>query len=304
MSLESLLSESVEPCAKTVSRISSGIQENGEVFPVVIGRDGNVLSGTRRAFAAKSIGMESVPVIKFNDLSKSSQRVGIKDVVCEDCGYEWYVRKDTSPSCCGRCASKRGGRAASKVLKERVKMIGCKACGKDIPERLGYDHCSVSCRKKSTWIDRSCMGCESVFQVRKSALSGKTNASGNFCTRACYNKWMSKPEMTTGRGSRWNAIRTETVKRHPFCAVCASDRNLEVHHIVPFRLTQDNTSKNLIPLCRSCHRKVEGDTMELESVLNDVEDVFKIMSKILRAASSRSAIIYKHWADETKRDRS
>jgi hypothetical protein len=38
---------------------------------------------------------------------------------------------------------------------------------------------------------------------------------------------------------------------------------LDVHHIVPFRLTQDNRQVNLLPLCKRCHKVVE-------CVLNDV----------------------------------
>ena len=38
---------------------------------------------------------------------------------------------------------------------------------------------------------------------------------------------------------------------------------MDVHHIVPFRITHDNRQVNLIPLCKRCHKYVE-------SVLNDV----------------------------------
>ena len=39
--------------------------------------------------------------------------------------------------------------------------------------------------------------------------------------------------------------------------------HLDVHHIVPFRITHDNRQANLIPLCKKCHKRVE-------SILNDV----------------------------------
>ncbi|MBL4558033.1 MAG: HNH endonuclease [Rhodobacteraceae bacterium] len=39
-----------------------------------------------------------------------------------------------------------------------------------------------------------------------------------------------------------------------------------MHHIIPFRLTRDNSPTNLIPLCRACHKRVE-------SVFHDVEAV-------------------------------
>ncbi|MBF0171482.1 MAG: HNH endonuclease [Nitrospinae bacterium] len=48
-------------------------------------------------------------------------------------------------------------------------------------------------------------------------------------------------------------------------------RNLDVHHIVPFRLTRDNGPSNLIPLCKKCHKRVETIIHDLEMVENDWE---------------------------------
>ena len=67
-----------------------------------------------------------------------------------------------------------------------------------------------------------------------------------------------------GRGSRWKTIRKEALRRTPFCATCGTARNLQVHHIIPYRLTRDNSQSNLIPLCRSCHKVAE-------SIFHDVE---------------------------------
>lgn len=61
-----------------------------------------------------------------------------------------------------------------------------------------------------------------------------------------------------GRGSRWAAVRREALRLTPFCACCGRPKHLQVHHIVPFRLTRDNSQTNLIPLCRACHKRVEA----------------------------------------------
>jgi 5-methylcytosine-specific restriction endonuclease McrA len=41
------------------------------------------------------------------------------------------------------------------------------------------------------------------------------------------------------------------------------DSQLDVHHIVPFRKFDEseeaNTPSNLVTVCRSCHREIEGD---------------------------------------------
>lgn len=43
------------------------------------------------------------------------------------------------------------------------------------------------------------------------------------------------------------------------CQLCgAMDKKLQVHHIVPYRVSMDNSLSNLISLCSPCHTKVEG----------------------------------------------
>lgn len=39
-----------------------------------------------------------------------------------------------------------------------------------------------------------------------------------------------------------------------------------MHHIIPFRLTRDNSPTNLIPLCRACHKRVETVFQDVEAV--------------------------------------
>ena len=46
--------------------------------------------------------------------------------------------------------------------------------------------------------------------------SGKTNSSGNFCSRPCYEQYPCRTERTKGRGSRRTAIRREIVRSAPF----------------------------------------------------------------------------------------
>ena len=71
------------------------------------------------------------------------------------------------------------------------------------------------------------------------------------------------------RGKGWHSARIEALQRAPFCGVCSSQEFLEVHHIVPFRVSQDNSQSNLIPLCRKCHRKVDEDFRRIEWMVQD-----------------------------------
>jgi hypothetical protein len=50
----------------------------------------------------------------------------------------------------------------------------------------------------------------------------------------------------------------------PFCAVCGTTKRLQVHHIIPFRLTQDNSKANLVPLCVTHHRWIETMFVDTE----------------------------------------
>ena len=119
-------------------------------------------------------------------------------------------------------------------------------------------HCSRACRYDSGRVRRRCKFCGAAFSVLRSAISGRTNASGNFCSRRCYHKHLCRTERVNGRGSRWKAIRDEAIRRAPFCAICGTLRRLDVHHITPYRLSRDNSQANLIPLCKRHHSVVEG----------------------------------------------
>jgi len=224
--------------------------------PVLIDAKGNIIAGHGRVLAARKLGLDEVPCVYMSDMSKSMKRNGAKDSLCEDCGAEFTSRKDRSPIVCQRCGASRGGKAM--LGRYRTPRIECKTCGKLIPANRGYSYCSVECRKISVRETRECKYCKGSFEVFKSTLSGKTNASGNFCSRSCYEKYLCRSDRVTGRGSQWKRIRNEVLLRFPFCALCGTTHNLQVHHIIPFRLTHDNSFNNLIPLCTKHHKAVES----------------------------------------------
>ena len=92
---------------------------------------------------------------------------------------------------------------------------------------------------------------------------------------------MCNSERTTGRGSRWKSIREDAKKSTPFCSLCGAVERLEVHHIIPFRLTYDNGHENLIPLCKRCHKKIEIVTQELLMVESNYERLQFMLKNIL-----------------------
>lgn len=71
---------------------------------------------------------------------------------------------------------------------------------------------------------------------------------------------------TLYRGSNWNTIRQLVWKRDAFtCQRCGKQKGevplkkLYAHHIIPYKLTKDNSLPNLITLCLPCHLIVEWE---------------------------------------------
>jgi hypothetical protein len=246
-----------------VRQLADNIERFGWTQPVLIDGNRGVIAGHGRLMAAELLGLVEVPCIEWGDVSRSMRRVGVKDAICEDCGCEHTVRKDTHPKVCRRCTSARGGKGNIGII--RSERVPCKTCGASLRVSSGDTYCNAACRRADKYIGRTCKKCDKEFSILLSSIGRTTNASGNFCSRPCYDKWLCNTERTTGRGSRWSAIRREVLRMMPYCAVCGTRKGLEVHHIVPYRLTRDNDIKNLVPLCHRDHKKIECLTVEVEN---------------------------------------
>lgn len=92
---------------------------------------------------------------------------------------------------------------------------------------------------------------------------------------------MCNGDRVTGRGSQWKRIRDEVVRLQPFCSMCGDEKNLQVHHIAPFRLSQDNSIQNLTPLCVKHHKIVENITHDIEATGSSLSDMKLIIGNIL-----------------------
>jgi hypothetical protein len=204
-----------------------------------------------------------------------------KERICSDCGKVETIRKDSTALRCRSCASSIAGKKGVLTIKSRTKHTPCKHCGIKIRAKLNYNFCSVDCRKKDSHTNRTCKQCGESFQVRKKSITSNTNASGNYCSRPCYEKWMCKTDRTTGRGSQWKKSRDEAIKKTPFCFICGTNKKLEVHHIVPFRLTNDNSQINLSVLCKKHHKVVETLTHDIEHSEDDFDRMLFVIRNML-----------------------
>ncbi len=205
--------------------------------------------------------------------STPKQNASTRLRLCVDCGRADEIRKDSTAVRCKSCAGRIGGAKAGEVMKARVVFVPCQHCGTQIhtcKSRQADGHnrfCSKACRSAAVQVKRTCKHCSVGFSVAKGRVSGKTNSSANFCSRPCYEKWLCRTDRVTGRGSQWRRVRNEAIRRNPFCAICGTRRNLQVHHIVPFRLSFDNSQDNLVPLCQKHHRYIETVFCEIEGVI-------------------------------------
>lgn len=73
--------------------------------------------------------------------------------------------------------------------------------------------------------------------------------------RALLNWLTGNPPVQELRAPQWSRVRDEWVKDHPFCAVCGTKENIEVHHCTPVFVdkTRELDRSNLITLCRRDH---------------------------------------------------
>lgn len=70
---------------------------------------------------------------------------------------------------------------------------------------------------------------------------------------------LSNRESTRNFGAKrsygWRGVRRRFIRHNPYCAVCKTKKNLQVHHVSPFHIDPnlELELKNLITLCHTHH---------------------------------------------------
>lgn len=59
-----------------------------------------------------------------------------------------------------------------------------------------------------------------------------------------------------GYDRRWERIRDQYIKAHPYCQRCGSQYRLHVHHVVPLSQGGTHDWSNLVSLCEACHNSL------------------------------------------------
>lgn len=174
---------------------------------------------------------------------------------CKICG-EWF--NTHGATVCTSCADKGYKRSHGQSV-----TVECAFCGREFQRpranaRGKKQFCDQMCRRmyeRSVWIERTCLECGKHFKVRESAIRS-SNATGHYCSRFCYERSMHVEGSRTYKGG-FERVKREHFSGFKFCAICGTTKNIHIHHIIPFRFTQDNGLDNLIPLCRKHHTKIE-----------------------------------------------
>ena len=193
-------------------------------------------------------------------MPSNTRKRGKRTRICIDCGSVAEVRVDNPGVRCRRCSGHIGGLAGGAVLAGRANRVKCSGCGVEFNRSAsavnGENFCSRSCQHRAGNVDRVCKQCGGAFQVYRSVVAGSSNASGNFCSRPCYNAWLlagspDKPHYIQIKGARRAAVMNGAR-----CARCGTVDRLDLHHVIPRRVGGVDAG-NMIPLCKSCHKIVE-----------------------------------------------
>ena len=86
----------------------------------------------------------------------------------------------------------------------------------------------------------------------------------------------------------WDIIRKKVYARDNFrCVLCGKKTKLSCHHIVPVRISHDNSMSNLVSVCESCHKKLESIGFTILEKGGGTADIRKVELKMIAEAKEK-----------------
>lgn len=143
----------------------------------------------------------------------------------------------------------------------------CLACQKEFTPKFW--------NKKAVYCSRACVATSQSKPLPVCEICGKEVKRHNrrFCSRGCKIEWYQRENVYNYLGEEtkrsfpvdlafWMKRAKEIRARDKVCQHCGKTpeqnrRALDVHHIIPYRISKDNSPSNLIALCRICHKKAD-----------------------------------------------
>lgn len=195
---------------------------------------------------------------------------------CQYCGKEFQVipeRKNTAKYCSWECQIlARKGKERKPELRRY-----CVVCGKRfLPKYTQRKHegwgkyCSMECYNKAraSDVELKCDYCGKTFVRKRYRL--KKNAKHHYCSVECRNKANRgenyNPNIKDYRDGQYKKLAKKLREEAKECEDCHQPaETYEIHHIIPPWLFDNRKEahdrKNLVVLCKKCHRKRHRKTM-------------------------------------------
>lgn len=203
---------------------------------------------------------------------------------CDDCGKIRVISKQDYRSLCPSC-SRKG---------ERSPMFGRTGESNPMFGRTGEKHpmFGITGEKSPGWkgglVKRTCDNCGKEFGRNPSDIK---QSGGRFCSYKCRGKWQSK-HLRGQNSHSWKGGRSFKTYCEKFdepfreyirekfdriCFLCPkteaeNGRKLSVHHVNYDKdcLCDDNLTCQFVPLCKSCHARVNFNREKWEKKINDM----------------------------------
>lgn len=185
---------------------------------------------------------------------------------------------------CGKLFSKRGLAATLQThhfcsmdcrrIHEGREPVECETCGKVFYKKRAEresrptHYCSIECYRtyqRQGMVDtKICPVCGKAFIP---SGYGEMRRNQMYCSHECKglaHRGENNPAWLGGhpayRGPDWPTIRKRVLilDKHQ-CVLCGTQKGLNVHHIEPYRIAQNNDVSNLATLCDRCHGIADRD---------------------------------------------
>ena len=86
----------------------------------------------------------------------------------------------------------------------------------------------------------------------------------------------------------WDVIRKRVYQRDGYrCVMCGKKGKLHAHHIVPVRISKDNSMNNLVSVCNKCHRKLEEVGFKILKEGGHRSDIKKVELRMIAEAKQK-----------------
>lgn len=203
-----------------------------------------------------------------------------EQVSCNKCGKKFEKRSyriNKQNFCSQKCFNNQ-----DKKIKRECDYEECDNIYQAYKYRLekGKDKCcSFECRNKNSRDGEyfECKTCGEEFYRRPSSVK---RSPCKYCSRECkgidqsgknHYAWKDNQDHVTTYYGGWEKRRDKRLEKDNYtCQECGSEKNLHVHHIVPYKNFEDpfkaNKQSNLVTLCEKCHLSYEGGGIDLTCI--------------------------------------